>query len=52
MTERLHFCFSLSCMEKEMATHSGVLGWRILGMGSLMGSRLWGHRELDMTEAT
>ena len=32
MTERLHFHFSLSCMEKEMATHSSVLAWRIPGM--------------------
>ena len=29
MTERLHFHFSLSCIEKEMATHSSVLAWRI-----------------------
>ena len=29
MTERLHF----HALEKEMATHSSVLAWRILGMG-------------------
>ena len=28
-TERLHFRFSLSCIEKEMATPSSVLAWRI-----------------------
>jgi len=28
MTERLHF----HALEKEMATHSSVLDWRILGM--------------------
>ena len=28
MTECLHFHFSLS-LEKEMATHSSVLAWRI-----------------------
>ena len=33
MTERLHFHFSLSSLEKEMATHSSVLAWRIPGMG-------------------
>ena len=38
MTEWLHFHFSLSCIgegngNKEMATHSSVLAWRILGMG-------------------
>ena len=26
MTERLHFHFSFHALEKEMATHSGVLG--------------------------
>ena len=35
-----------------MATHSSVLAWRILGRGSLVGHRLWGHTELDTTEAT
>ena len=33
MTERFHFLFSLYELEKEMATHSSVLAWRILGMG-------------------
>ena len=33
MTERLHFLFSPSCMEKEVATHSSVLAWRIPGTG-------------------
>ena len=31
MTEGLHFDFSLSCIGKEMATHSSVLAWRIPG---------------------
>ena len=31
MTERLHFHFSLSCIEEEMATHFSVLAWRIPG---------------------
>ena len=35
-----------------MATHSSVLAWRIPGTGSLVGCRLWGRTELDMTEAT
>ena len=39
-------------LEKEMATHSSVLVWRIPGTGSLVGCRLWGHTESDMTEAT
>ena len=34
-----------------MAPHSSTLAWRIPGMGSLVGCRLWGHTELDTTEA-
>ena len=34
-----------------MATHSSVLAWRIPGTGSLVGCRLWGRTESDMTEA-
>ena len=46
-TQRLHFHFSLS-LEKEMATHSSVLAWRIPGTGKLgglpsMGSYRVGH---------
>ena len=44
------FTFHFHALEKEMATHSSVLAWRILGTGE--GFRLWGHTELDMTEAT
>ena len=33
MTERLHFHFQFHALEKEMATHSSVLAWRIPGMG-------------------
>ena len=39
-------------LEKEMATYSSVLAWRIPGTGSLVGCRLWGRTESDMTEAT
>ena len=35
-----------------MATHSGVLAWRIARMGSLVGCRLWGRTESDTTKAT
>ena len=44
--------FHFHALEKEMATHSSVLAWRIPGMGSLAGCRLWGRTELDTTEAT
>ena len=48
MTERLHFRFSFHTLEKEMATHSSVLAWRIPGMGEpgrllSMGSHRVGH---------
>ena len=33
MTERLHFSFHFHALEKEMATRSSVLAWRIPGMG-------------------
>ena len=46
------FTFHFHALEKEMATHSSVLAWRIPGMGSLLGCRLWGHAESDTTEAT
>ena len=46
------FTFHFHALEKEMATHSSVLAWRIPGRGSLMGYCLWGHTESDMTEAT
>ena len=53
MTERLHFHFSLSCMEKEMATYSSVLAWRIPGTGEpgglpSMGSHRVGHDRSDL----
>ena len=39
-------CSPWGCLEKEMATHSSVLAWRIPGTGSLVGavygvSRSW-----------
>ena len=46
------FTFHFHALEKEMATHSSVLAWRIPGMGSLVGCRLWGHTESDTTEVT
>ena len=52
MTERLTFTFHFHALEKEMATHSSVLAWRIPGTGSLAGCRLWGRTESDTTEVT
>ena len=47
-TEQLYFHFSFHALEKEMATHSGVLAWTIPGMGEpvglpSMGSHRVGH---------
>ena len=44
------FTFHFHALEKEMATHSSVLAWRIPGRGSLMGCHLWGRIESDTTE--
>ena len=46
------FTFHFHALEKEMATHSSVLAWRILGTGSLVGCHLWDHTELHTTEVT
>ena len=44
------FTFTFHALEKEMATHSSVLAWRIPGTGEPVGCRLWGRTESDMTE--
>ena len=44
--------FHFHALEKEMATHSGVLAWRIPGMGEPGGCRLRGCAESDTTEVT
>ena len=46
------FTFHFHTLEKEMATHSSVLAWRIPGAGSLVGCHLWVHIESDTTEVT
>ena len=52
MTERLHFHFHFHALEKEMATHSSVLAWRIPGTGEPGGLPSVGRTESDTTEAT
>ena len=37
-------------LEKEMATHSSILAWKIHGRRSLLGHNSWGHKESDMAE--
>ena len=47
------FIFHFHALEKEMATHSSILAWRIRGMGEPGGLwGLWGRTELDTTEVT
>ena len=46
------FTSHFHALEKEMATHSSVLAWRIPGMGEPGGCRLWGRTESDTTEVT
>ena len=37
-------------LEKEMATHSSILAWKICGWWGLVGYSPWGRKESDMTE--
>ena len=37
-------------LEKEMATHSGILAWKIPSTRSMVGYGLRGHKELNTTE--
>ena len=46
------FTSHFHALEKEMATHSSVLAWRIPGRGSLVGCHLWGQIDLATTEVT
>ena len=47
------FTFQFHALEKEMATHSSVLAWRIPGTGvTPVGCCLWGDTESDTIEVT
>ena len=46
------FTFHFHALEKEMATHSSVLAWRIPGAGEPGGLLSMGRTESDTTEAT
>ena len=55
-TERLHFHFYFHTLEKEMATHSSVLAWRIPGTGEpgglpSMGLHRVGHDSSNLAAA-
>ena len=51
-TQQLHFPFHFHALEKEMATHSNILTWRIPGTEEPGGLPIWGRTESDTTEAT
>ena len=44
------FTFHFHALEKEMATHSGTLVWKIPWMEKPVGYSLWGRKESDTTE--
>ena len=46
------FTFHFHALEKEVATTPVFLPEESQGRGSLVGCRLWGHRESDTTEVT
>ena len=46
------FTFHFHALEKEMATHSSVLAWKIPGTVEPDGLPSWGHTESDTTEVT
>ena len=46
------FTFHFHALEKEMATHSSVLAWRIPGMGEPVGCHLWDRTESDTVSDT
>ena len=46
------FTFHFHALEKEMATHSSILAWRIPGTEEPSGLLSMGRTESDTTEAT
>ena len=46
------FTFHFRALEKEMATHSNILAWRIPETEEPVGLPFMGHTESDMTAVT
>ena len=46
------FTFHFHALEKETATHSSVLAWRIPGTGEPVGLPSMGSHRVDTTEVT
>ena len=56
MTEQLTYTFHFHALEKEMATHSSDLAWRVPGTGEpggllSLGSHRVGHDQSDLATA-
>ena len=47
---RVQFLGQEDLLEKEMATHSNILAWKIPWMENLVGYSPWGCKESDTTE--
>ena len=50
-TQNLAWCRD-QWLEKEMATHSSILAWRIPGTEEPVGCCLWGHAESDSSSSS
>ena len=46
------FTSHFHALEKEMATHSSVLAWRVQETGEPGDCHVWGHTDSDTTEVT
>ena len=46
----VQFLSQKDSLEKDMATHSSILAWRIHGQRSLVGYSPWDRKELDMID--
>ena len=51
LQDLLEFAQIHVCLEKEMATHSSILAWRIPGMGAWWAA-IYGVAESDTTDVT
>ena len=47
---RVHFLGWEDTLEKQMATHSSILAWRIMESWTEESGGLWGSKELDSIE--
>ena len=50
LKRKYDICYSMDALEKEMATHSSILAWRISWTEEPGGLQSMGSQELDTTE--